>query len=98
MTAGMILILLYWALFTVRHGTEPKAKQRLHAKEFDLKKCTPDEAPEARRAIRQLKAACVALRVTRWAENALLVAVAAWVFWLLGAIITGTVVVLGYPV
>lgn len=98
MTVGTIMILFYWALFTVRHGWEPKVNQRIHAKEFDLKKCTPDEVKEVRRSLYPLQAARGALRVARWAESALLVAVAAWFFWVLGALITGTFVVLGKPI
>lgn len=58
--------------------------------------------PEAKRAAQRrrgpLIAAKWALRAADWAETALVVLLAAWLFFLIGAVLTGTLVVFGYPV
>lgn len=98
MRLGTLLLLLYWVLFTARRGWEPKVNQRIHAKEFDLKQCTPDELEETRRGLRSLQAARGALRVAGWAEIALLVVLTAYFFWVIGALIFGIVVTLHVPI
>lgn len=95
MTLGTVLLLLYWVLFTARRGWEPKVNQRIRAREFDLKQCTPDEAEEISHSLHQLRAARGALRVASWAEIALLVVITAYFFWLIGALIFGTTVIFG---
>lgn len=69
MTAGSVIVLAFWVIFTVRKHFTPK-----------------------------LAAARWALRVAGWAENVLAVLMIAWLAFLLGAILTGTFFVFGYPV
>lgn len=98
MKLGMVLLLLYWAIFTARRGWEPKVNQRIRAREFDLKQCTPDEVAEIRRSLYPLRAARGALRVAFWVENALLAAVTLYFFWVIGALIFGTIVIFGVQI
>ena len=56
----------------------------------------PERAAQRRRGPRA--AARWALRVAGWAENVLAVLMIAWLGFLLGAILTGTFFVFGYPV
>lgn len=99
MTAGTVLVLAYWAFFTIRKGFAPKLAKRQRANDFD-RVVSKDEATKqaARRMRPVLSAASGTLRVIGWVETALLVLIAGWVLFLVGALITGTFVFFGYPV
>lgn len=84
MNAGILLMIAYWVIFTVRKHFTPKLAAATKANTYDLNRGDP----EAKRA----------LRAADWAETALVVLLAAWLFFLIGTVLTGTLVVFGYPV
>lgn len=98
MRAGTFLVLLYWAIFTVRAGFLPTVNKGVKAAAYDLKGNDPKLAEAARRKIVPLKAAGAVLCGLRWLEMLLLVVLVAWIFWIIGALISGTVVVFGYQI
>ena len=65
---------------------------------YDLNRDNPEAKRAAQRRRGPLAAARWALRVAGWAENVLAVLMIAWLGFLLGAILTGTFFVFGYPV
>lgn len=91
-------MLLYWVIFTVRAGFVPTVSKAVKAAAYDLKGNDPALAEAARRKIVPLKAAGAVLRGLRWLEVLLLVLLVAWIFWMIGALISGTVVVFGYQI
>lgn len=98
MRAGILLIVLYWALFTIRAGLQPKVAAEVKAATYDMKRASGLEKLEHTRRLQCWTVAKWALRVCGWAENVLLGVVILWVAFLLGAVLTGTVIVFGYPV
>lgn len=98
MRAGILLIVLYWALFTIRAGLQPKVAAEVKAATYDMKRASGLEKLEHTRRLQCWTVAKRALRVCGWAENVLLGVVILWVAFLLGAVMTGTVIVFGYPV
>ena len=105
MNAGILLMIAYWVIFTVRKHFTPKLAAAEKANTYDLNR----DNPEAKRAAQRrrgplaaarwaLRVAGWALRVAGWAENVLAVLMIAWLAFLLGAILTGTFFVFGYPV
>lgn len=98
MNLGMVLILAYWAVFTVRKGFSPKVLLRAKAARYDLNNGNEREKKTAQRLTLPLFVATWALRVGGWVENILLVLVGVWLVFLVGAIITGGFVIFGYPV
>ena len=93
MTAGSVIVLAFWVIFTVRKHFTPK----LAAAE-KVNRDNPKAKRAAQRRRGPLAAARWALRVAGWAENVLAVLMIAWLAFLLGAILTGTFFVFGYPV
>lgn len=91
MRAGILLIVLYWALFTIRAGLQPKVAAEVKAATYDMKRASGLEKLEHTRRLQ-------CWTVAKWAENVLLGVVILWVAFLLGAVLTGTVIVFGYPV
>lgn len=98
MNAGFLLVVVYWVIFTARKHFTPKVTAAIKANAYDMNRATPDEAKGIARKGKPLTAAKWALRVAGWIENALAVLMIAWLIFLIGAILTGTVVVFGYPV
>lgn len=98
MNAGFLLVVVYWVIFTVRKHFAPKVTAAIKANAYDMNRATADEAKDIARKRKPLTAAKRALRVAGWVENALAVLMIAWLAFLIGAILTGTVVVFGYPV
>lgn len=96
MRAGILLIVLYWALFTIRAGLQPKVAAEVKAATYDMKRASGLEKLEHTRRLQCWTVAKWALRVCGWAENVLLGVVILWVAFLLGAVLTGTVIVFGY--
>lgn len=91
MRAGILLIVLYWALFTIRAGLQPKVAAEVKAATYDMKRASGLEKLEHTRRLQCWTVAKWALRVCGWAENVLLGVVILWVAFLLGAVLTGTV-------
>ena len=98
MNAGILTVAVYWVIFTVRKHFTPKVTAVIKANAYDLNRATPDEAKAIARKRKPLTAAKWALRVAGWAENVLAVLMIAWLVFLIGALITGTTFVFGYPV
>lgn len=97
MNAGFLLVVVYWAIFTARKHFAPKVTAAIKANAYDMNRATTDEAKSIARKRKLLTVAKWALRVAGWIENALAALVIAWLVFLIGAILTGTVVVFGYP-
>ena len=98
MTTGTLLCVLYWVLFTIRRGFSPRLAAAVKANAYDLNRGNPETQKAAQRKRGPLAAAKWALRIAGWGETAVLILLAAWVFFLTGALITGTFIVFGYPV
>lgn len=98
MTIGSIVIVLYWAIFTVRKGFTPKLALKLKANAYDRKGSNEEAKKAAERQYYPLEAARWILKIAVWTENVLLIALIAWIIFLIGAIMTGGTVILGYPV
>ena len=98
MNAGFLLVIVYWVIFTVRKHFTPKVAAAIRANAYDMNRADPDEAKTIARKRKPLTAAKWALRIAGWIENALAVLMVVWLAFLIGAILTGTVVVFGYPV
>lgn len=98
MTAGSVIVLAFWVIFTVRKHFTPKLAAAEKANTYDLNRDNPEAKRAAQRRRGPLAAARWALRVAGWAENVLAVLMIAWLAFLLGAILTGTFFVFGYPV
>lgn len=98
MTAGSVIVLAFWVIFTVRKHFTPKLAAAKKANTYDLNRDNPEAKRAAQRRCGPLAAARWALRVAGWAENVLAVLMIAWLAFLLGAILTGTFFVFGYPV
>lgn len=98
MTAGTLMVIVYWVIFTIRKGFTPKLAAATKANAYDLNRNAPEAKKAAERKHGPLTAAKWALRVAGWVETALLVLLIAWMAFLIGALLTGTVFVFGYPV
>ena len=75
MRAGILLIVLYWALFTIREGLQPKVAAEVKAATYDMKRASGLEKLEHTRRLQYWTVAKWALRVCGWTENVLLGAV-----------------------
>ena len=98
MTAGTLLCVLYWVIFTIRKGLSPRLAAATRANAYDLNRGNPEAQKAAQRKRGPLTAAKWALRVAGWAEIFILSLLVAWFFYLIGALIQGTFIVFGYPV
>ena len=102
MAFGSILILTFWAFFTLRAGFKPKhmkkIREALYEKKFAAK--GEDEARKKRAEwfYKIMKLCGVLLEIVGWIEIVLLILIAVWIFFLIGAVITGTFVIFGYPI
>ena len=93
MRAGILLIVLYWALFTIRAGLQPKVAAEVKAATYDMKRASGLEKLEHTRRLQCWTVAKWALRVCGWAENVLLGVVILWVAFLLDENIRGAIFV-----
>ena len=97
MRAGAILIVVYWAIFTVKRHFTPRLTAAIKANTYDLNRNDPEAKRAAQRKRGPLAAAKWALRATGWLENIVIALVLAWLVFIVGAVLTGTVVVFGKP-
>ena len=97
MRAGAILIVVYWAIFTVKRPFTPRLTAAIKANTYDLNRNDPEAKRAAQRKRGPLTAAKWALRATGWLENIVIALVMAWLVFIVGAVLTGTVVVFGKP-
>ena len=63
MRAGILLIVLYWALFTIRAGLQPKVAAEVKAATYDMKRASGLEKLEHTRRLQCWTVAKWALRV-----------------------------------
>lgn len=98
MNAGLLITTVYWVIFTARKHFTPKVTAAIKANAYDMNRANPDEAQAIARKGKPLKAAKWALRIAGWAENVLAVLMIVWLAFLIGALITETTFVFGYPV
>lgn len=73
MTAGSVIVLAFWVIFTVRKHFTPKLAVAEKANTYDLNRDNPEAKRAAQRRRGPLAAARWALRVAGWAENVLAV-------------------------
>ena len=97
MRAGAILIVVYWAIFTVKRHFTPRLTAAIKANTYDLNRNDPEAKRAAQRKRGPLAAAKWALRVAGWVETALAILLLAWIAYIVGAVLTGTVVIFGKP-
>ena len=97
MNAGIILVAVYWAIFTVKRHFTPRLTAAIKANTYDLNRNDPEAKRAAQRKRGPLTAAKLALRATGWLENIVIALVMAWLVFIVGAVLTGTVVVFGKP-
>ena len=97
MRAGAILIVVYWAIYTVKKHFTPRLTAAIKANTYDLNRNDPEAKRAAQRKRGPLTAAKWALRATGWFENIVIALVMAWLVFIVGAVLTGTVVVFGKP-
>lgn len=98
MNAGVLILISYWVIFTARRHFTPKLAAATKANTYDMNRGDPEAKRAARRKRGPLAAGKWALRVAGWTENILVVLAISWLFFLVGAVLTGTVVVFGHPV
>ena len=94
MTIGTIVVIVYWVIFTIHKGYTPKLAAAEKANKYDLNR----DDQQAKKAAQRRRGPLTALRIAGWAENVLLVAMIVWLVFLIGALMTGTLVMFGYPV
>ena len=97
MSAGIILVAVYWAIFTMRKHITPRLTAATKANAYDLNRDNPEAKKAAQRKRGPLAAAKWALRVAGWVETALAILLLAWIAYIVGAVLTGTVVIFGKP-
>lgn len=97
MRAGAILIVVYWAIFTVKRHFTPRLTAAIKANTYDLNRNDPEAKRAAQRKRGPLTAAKWTLRATGWLENIVIALVMAWLVFIVGAVLTGTVVIFGNP-
>ena len=95
MNAGIILVAVYWAIFTVKRHFTPRLTAAIKANTYDLNRNDPEAKRAAQRKRGPLTAAKWALRATGWLENIVIALVMAWLVFIVGAVLPGTVVVFG---
>ena len=98
MNAGILMVAIYWVIFTVRKHFTPKVTAAIKANTYDMNRAAPEEVKAIARKRKPLTAAKWALRVTGWAENVIAVLMIVWLAYMIGALITGTTFLFGYPV
>ncbi|SHJ74958.1 hypothetical protein [Tepidibacter formicigenes] len=98
MTIGNIVVILYWVIFTIRRGIEPKINLRIRANAYDINRSGGKERKVVEYLYYPLQVAKWLLKLAGWIENILLVALIAWLIYFIGAIMTGNMVMLGYSV
>lgn len=98
MTAGTLIVCVYWVIFTVRKHYTPHIAAAERANVYDLHHTDPEVRKAAQGKRGGISAAKWALRIAGWVENVLVVLMLAWLVFVIGALLTGTVIVFGYPV
>lgn len=98
MTAGTLMVIVYWVILTIRKGFTPKLAAAIKANTYDLNRNDPDAKKAAERKRGPLTAAKWALRVAGWIETGLLVLLVAWLAFVIGLLISGTVFVFDYQI
>lgn len=98
MTAGTLMVIVYWVIITIRKGFTPKLAAATKANTYDLNRNDPEAKKDAERKRGPLTAAKWALRVAGWVETALLVLLIAWLAFVIGLLISGTVFVFDYQI
>jgi len=102
MTFGSLLIIAYWAVFTMRFGLNSRLTTRVRANEWEIKlsKKGNDEA-RIKKAMRMFKILSICkkiLNLISFIKNVLLATIIIWLIYFIGAIISGTFILFGYPV
>lgn len=99
MSAGFLITTVFWVVYTLRKHFGPKVAAGIKAETYNVNVGkNPHTVQLHVRRLNLWTAAKWALRVAGWAENLIAALMIVWLVYLFGAIITGTVVVLGYPV
>lgn len=75
---GGVVLLLFWAIHTLKTTLAPKIDARLRAVKFDINTGDDTAKKKAIRRLRIIRVSGFGMRVMGWFENALLVLIAAW--------------------
>lgn len=95
MRIAVVVVALYWVLYTITKEFGPRVSRAERAARYDLNNGTEEQQKKARRAVLWVKAAKLALRVAGWLKLSAAVVLCAWLAWLIGALMAGTYVVWG---
>lgn len=92
MRAEAILIVVYWAIFTVKRHFTPRLTAAIRANTYDLNRNDPEAKRAAQRKRGPLTAAKWALRVAGWTENIVIILILVWLTLIIGAMLIGIIV------
>lgn len=98
MNLGVTLVFFYWTTSVTINELQPKVAQMEKANVFDRKSINEEIRKYGEKKHRAVKVAKGILKALKVIKLFLFVLVSAEVLFLLGAIITGSFFVLGYPV
>lgn len=98
MKLGVMLVFFYWTTGAAIRELQPKVTQMEKANVFDRKSMNEEIRKCGEKKHRDVKMANAILKALKVIKLILFVLVGAEVLFLLGAIITGSFFVLGYPV
>lgn len=99
MNVGILLLMAYWVIYTAQRHFTPKVSAEIMVETYNVN--VAKGAHSVQRHKRRLACWTVAkwaLRVAGWVKNVLAVLMLAWLVYLIGAVLTGSFVLLGYPV
>ena len=102
MTLGTILLLAYWGFWTVQAGFKTRHARKTKELQHETKLAAGSEnearIKKAARLTSLMRFCGGVLRVVGWVETALLIFIAIWLVYLIGAVIAGSFILFGYPV
>lgn len=98
MTIGSAAVVLYWVIFTILRGFAPKVNRLVKANMYDRKGSNEEAKKTAERMYYPIQAAKWLIKIGGWIETILLIALIAWIIYFIGAVMTGGVILFGYPV
>lgn len=98
MRIAVVIVVLYWVLYTITKEFGPRVSRAERAARYDLNNGPEEQQKKARRAALRVKVGKAALRVAGWLKLSAAVLLIAWLVWLIGALIAGTYVIFGVVV
>ena len=93
MRIAVVIVVLYWVLYTITTEFGPRVSRAERAARYDLNNGPDEQREKARRAVLRIKIEKAALRVAGWLKLSAAVVLCAWLVWLIGALMAGTYVI-----